>query len=153
MGTSPEIIVRRMTAADISTVYEIETESFKTAWQLDFFESCLKSNEHICLVAELDKKILLYSIIQTSQIGEVYLLKFAIEKSFRRQGLGKNFLLKLIEQIRNGKGQILAMLLHVNTKNVAAIRLYESCGFKVFERIENFYANDNENAFMMERKI
>jgi ribosomal protein S18 acetylase RimI-like enzyme len=46
-----------------------------------------------------------------------------------------------------------AVYLHVNTKNVAAIRLYESCGFKVFERIENFYREDNENAFTMERKI
>lgn len=151
MGTPTEITIRQMTFADIESVYKMETESFPYAmWSPEFFQNCLKSNRHVKLVAELDKKILAYAILEF--LGEnVYLLKFVVDSNFRRRSLGKSFLEWLINLTRQRGGAF--MKLHVNTKNVAAIRLYESCGFKVCERLENFYKSNNENAFTMERKL
>ena len=151
MGTSAEIKIRDMTFDDVQSVCEIETQSFYySVWSPEFFQNCIKSNRHAKLVAEFDKKILAYAIIEFIG-GYAYLLKFAVAPNFRRKTLGKNFLEVLIKFVRQWGRAVIK--LHVNTKNVAAIRLYETCGFKVAERLENFYKTVNENAFLMERKI
>lgn len=151
MGTPTAIKIRTMTAADITEVLAIETQSFKdSTWTREFFQSCLQSSRHAKLVAELGGKILAYAILEVVG-GNVYLLKFAVAPEFRRRTLGKNFMGALLQLAPKWGG--VQMLLHVNTKNVAAIRLYETCGFRVLNRLENFYKKTGENAFTMERKI
>lgn len=151
MGTPTEIKIRDMTFDDVQSVCEIESQTFYySKWTPEFFQKCLESNRHAKIVAELDKKILAYAILEIIG-GNVYLLKFVVAPNFRRKTLGKNFLDVVIKLAK--KWNCLIMKLHVNTKNVPAIRLYESFGFKVCERIENFYKNVNENAFVMERKF
>ena len=151
MGTSAEIKIRDMTFDDVQSVCEIENQSFYySTWTPEFFQNCLKSNRHAKLVAELDKKILAYAILEI--LGRnAYLLKFVVSPNFRRKTLGKNFLDVVIKLAKKWNGLIIK--LHVNTKNVPAIRLYETFGFRVAERLENFYKDVNENAFVMELKI
>ena len=152
MGTAAEtlITVRQMTLADIPAVYEIEKISFAEAWQAEYFQQYLQVANTAGLVAEFENKIVAY-VTLTFFEGFTAISKFAVAPEFRRRTLGKQFLefiLKLICQ----RGGVLVKL-HVNTKNIAAIHLYESCGFKVIGRIENFYPSIHENAFLMERKI
>ena len=151
MGTSAEIKIRDMTFDDVQSVCEIENQSFYySTWTPEFFQNCLKSNRHAKLVAELDKKILAYAILEILG-SNVYLLKFVVAPNFRRKTLGKNFLDVVIKLAK--QWNCLIIKLHVNTKNVPAIRLYETFGFRVSERLENFYKEVNENAFIMELKI
>ncbi len=145
-----KIIFRTMTPADIPTIFEIEKQSFKTPWAFNDYQECMASQKHMKIAAEMNQKILAYAVLEFSANKNVYLMKFVVAPKFRRGGLGKIFLEFLLKLIRNWGA---AVYLHVNTKNIAAIRLYESCGFKVFNRLENFYKSDNENAFTMERKI
>ncbi len=146
-----EIIFRTLTLEDVATVYQIETRSFKTAWSLNDFKECMASPKHFKIAAEIDKKISAYAVIQLSNNRNFYLLKFVVAPEFRRHGLGKIFLETLLKLIPKRGGA--TVYLHVSTKNIAAIHLYESCGFKVINRLENFYPEDNENAFVMERKL
>ena len=145
-----EIIFRTLTPADVEKIYELETRSFKAAWSLNDFKECMASQKHLKVAAEIDKKILAYAVIEFSNDRNFYLMKFAVAPEFRRRGLGKIFLEFLLKLLLKWGG---AVYLHVSTKNVAAIHLYETCGFKVIGRIENFYRNEGENAFTMERKF
>ena len=151
MGTPTEIKIRPMHFGDIPAVCEIEKQSFTESWSQIFFQNCLKRKIQANFVVELDKKILAYAVLQILDNKEVFLLKLAVDPNFRRHNLGKNFLAFLINFAKQWGG--INLKLHVNTKNIVAIRLYESCGFKISERLENFYESVKENAFTMERKI
>lgn len=152
MGTAAEIniIARQMTLADIPAVYEIEKISFAEAWQAEYFQQYLQAENTGGIVAEFENKMVAY-VTLTFFEGFTAITKFAIAPEFRRRTLGKKFIEFILDLIRQ-RGGILVKL-HVNTKNIAAIHLYESCGFKVIGRIENFYPSIHENAFLMEQKI
>lgn len=144
------IIARQMTLADIPAIYEIEKISFAEAWQSEYFQQYLQAENTGGIVAEFENKIVAY-VTLTFFEGFTAISKFAVAPEFRGRTLGKKFLEFILNLIRQ-RGGVLVKL-HVNTKNIAAIHLYESCGFKVIGRIENFYPSIHENAFLMERKI
>ena len=51
MGTSAEIIFRKMLPEDVSAAYEIETQSFSVAWSLRSFKMCVESRRYEKFVA------------------------------------------------------------------------------------------------------
>ena len=107
MGETAEVILHSMTLEDIETIYEIENQSFKTGWSFNDFKECVASQQHLKIVAEIDKKISAYAIIQTSKERNFYLLKFVVAPKWRGHGLGKTFLealLKLISKWGGGSG-------------------------------------------------
>ena len=150
MGTSAEIIFRKMLPEDFVAVYKIETETFIASWSHNYFKNYLKRKEILSFVAEMDKKIIAYAIVKFSA-QTANIIKIAVDLQFQRRGIGKNFLLEILNFIRENGGHTIN--LHVRTDNTSAIRLYESVGFEILERLENFYKVTNEDAFKMECKI
>lgn len=67
--------------------------------------------------------------------GTVYLYGFTIDKSVRRQGLGRLFLKRLACAQRE---EIHTMLLQVGSRNEAACGLYRACGFQVTEQLDYY---------------
>ena len=141
----------RMTQNDLTTVSEIENKSFSTAWTLKDFQEIINYNNILPLVAKVEENFIAYVLLGFSE-NIVTILKFVIVPEFRRRGLGKIILPGVLDFIRQQKN-FTAARLHVRTENFAAIHLYEICGFKVIERLKNYYKHDNEDAFLMERKI
>ena len=140
-----------MTQNDLATVSEIENKSFSAAWTLKDFQEIINYNNVLPLVAKAEENFIGYVLLGFSE-NIVTILKFVIAPEFRRRGLGKIILPGVLNFIKQQK-ICTAARLHVNTKNFAAVHLYENCGFKIIERLKNYYKKDNEDAFLMERQI
>ena len=141
----------RMTPKDLATVSEIENKSFSTAWTLKDFQEIINYKNVLPLVAKVEENFIAYVLLGFSE-KIVTILKFVIAPEFRRRGFGKTILPGVLNFIRQQKN-FTAARLHVETENFAAVHLYENCGFKIIERLKNYYKNDNEDAFLMELKI
>lgn len=78
--------------------------------------------------------------------GSAYINGLAIDPDFQGQGLGKAVLTLILEKLKN----ISRVWLVVHPENDRAIALYESFGFTVTDRIENFHG-DGEPRIILTR--
>jgi ribosomal protein S18 acetylase RimI-like enzyme len=66
-------------------------------------------------------------------VGDYYLSRIAVVGTVRRRGLGRHLMQAFAAE---GRRRACARLtLEVDSANLAAIRLYESCGFSAFDRV------------------
>ncbi len=70
-----------------------------------------------------------------------------IFEEFRGRGLGRNFLKHLLEEMK--KEGVKKLLLEVSDKNITALGLYRSFGFREVGRRKNYYS-DGSDAILME---
>jgi ribosomal-protein-alanine N-acetyltransferase len=81
------------------------------------------------------------------EAADFELENIAVHPSMRRQGIGRSLISALLDHARLVRaGRI---LLEVRESNVAAIRLYQSCGFTVLGNRREYYSNPVENALVM----
>ncbi len=118
-------------------------EIFKDAYQLDddlakrygsrldlssFFEN--EELPPIDLVLLHNDTIIGFSSFEMNRStldGHIYMI--GIDKSYRRQGLGEKFLLKIIEKNKESGMKTISLKAH-DIANSAAIKLYEKLGFE-----------------------
>eukprot|EP01084_Bolivina_argentea_P259349 437591_1 len=82
-----------------------------------------------------------------------YIYSFGIRYVYRCQGLGKYLLQCAITYMIDMR--YYEASLNVNTRNNAAVKLYSKCGFKIIQKIDNFYLNDpyGSDAYDMALKL
>lgn len=86
-----------------------------------------------------------YAIMQVVA-GEAECLRIAVRPKYRRQGLGKQALRALLQEL--AREEILVCFLEVRADNRAAHRLYQSCRFEQIA-IRNGYYDDGCDAVIM----
>ncbi|HAH45620.1 N-acetyltransferase [Gimesia sp.] len=76
---------------------------------------------------------------------EIFLHKIMVHADFRGQGIGSALMKQALQQAAK------VVLLTVNPENTPAVKLYESFGFQVREKIEGYY-RPHEHRLLMEFK-
>jgi ribosomal-protein-alanine N-acetyltransferase len=151
MAIGVAVTVDDMDMADIPQVHEVERLSFRTPWPAYAFEQELANNRLARYVvarggAEGDERIVGFAGVWL-MVDEAHITTFAVHPDWRRQGVGRTILRRLLElAIELGARR---MTLEVRTGNVAAQRLYGSFGFEVAGRRRAYYTDDGEDAFVM----
>lgn len=143
------MMIRRMTAADISSVAELEARIFSVPWSVQGFADTLYREDVLFFVAYEEEKLLGYAgVYCTADEGEI--TNIAVSPLARRHGVGR----ALMEMLANAlAGQrIDRIVLEVRVSNEAAIRLYEQMGFAVVGTRKNFYEKPLEDAYVMVRE-
>lgn len=146
-----DIVIREMTIEDIDQVLEIEKDSFTTPWSRDAF--IVEVTENMLakyIVADLGGMVVGYGGIWII-IDEGHVTNIAILKDYRGLGIGKKILEGLIYIC--SERNINAMTLEVRESNEIAKSLYRQYGFKEYGIRPNYYADDNEDAIIMWRRI
>ncbi len=82
--------------------------------------------------------------------GHAHISGIAVERKYRRQGIGSS-LMKYLHGVFQSDG-FTRITLEVRKSNRAAIRFYESLGFKPSSVIWGYYA-DGEDAIVYEKEI
>jgi [ribosomal protein S18]-alanine N-acetyltransferase len=140
-------MIRRMTVEDISRVSEIETDIFTSAWSSADFIYEITENPfgYYCVWEQAGQIIgyiglwILYEQAQVTTLGVV--------REWRRKGVAKELLSHGIKHaFDNG---VTTISLEVRISNSAAIRLYESAGFQIRGRREDYYQDNHEDAYLM----
>lgn len=141
-------IIRKMAESDLPFVAGIEKECFSSPWTEDGLRNELSNPQAEFYVLECDGTVAAYMGMHIV-LDECYIANVAVSKDFRKRGFGQ----KLVENaitVCADKGCSF-ITLEVRVSNLAAIALYEKCGFIPMGERKNFYSHPTENALIMTR--
>jgi ribosomal-protein-alanine N-acetyltransferase len=147
MALTARVVVDPMRAEDVPAVHEIERLSFSTPWPAYAFEQELKGNRLArYIVARAGERLVGFAGMWL-MVDEAHVTTFGVHPEWRRQGIGRQLLLNLIElSVAIGARR---MTLEVRASNHSAQALYESFGFEVAGRRTRYYTDDGEDALVM----
>lgn len=145
------MILRDMTAGDIESVLSIEQHIHAHPWTRGNFADALQSG-YICKVAESEEQLVGYAVLMRG-VDEAELLDIGIAAQQQRRGYGRKLLAAMLMLAQDmGKSR---MVLEVRASNMAAIGLYQACGFVQIGLRRGYYlvANGREDAILMGREF
>lgn len=136
-----------LTPDDLAQAYAIECRSHAFPWSEKTFASN-QGERFINLRLDVDGKMAAFAITQVV-LDEASLFNIAVDPAFQRQGLGRQLLQHLIDELI--KRDVLTLWLEVRASNLPAIALYEQLGFNQVSRRPNYYptASGREDALLM----
>jgi tRNA threonylcarbamoyl adenosine modification protein YeaZ/ribosomal-protein-alanine acetyltransferase len=138
-------------ALDVTALYALEKEIYhgEDPWSLAQFKEEIGGKDRYYIVAESEGVVIGYAGIMP--MGDVTdILTMTVAPAFRRKGIAREFLKRLIDWSRNKKAQ--AVMLEVRYNNTEAIPLYEANGFrKISERVD--YYGPGLTAIVMRKEL
>ncbi len=151
-GNSGEpLSIASMTLDDLDEVLAIERASFQTPWSRGAFRYELTQNRVArSIVVRVGTQLVGYLCLW--EIGhEIHITNLAVHPSFRRRGLARALLARVLEEARRSAVEL--VFLEVRPTNVEALTLYESFGFRVIGRRKGYYFDTGEDALVMEARL
>lgn len=147
---APALRTRRMTAADLPAVMEIENQAFSNPWTLEMVKKELTQEWSTVLLAEeytpRGWQVRGFAIFWLVH-DEVHVLNVATHRDVRRQGLGRYVMDAVLALGRQHRCRVAT--LEVRRGNEAALGLYKGLGFRAVGMRPAYYADDREDAVVM----
>ncbi len=158
-------VIDSMTLDDINQVMEIEQLSFSAPWSARAYRFELTENENSVMLAVrqaptggwLRRWLLLHNPVGRQPVlgyagmwllvDDGHIATIAVHPAWRGRGLGEMLILALLDQARQ-RGARRATL-EVRVTNEGAQQLYRHVGFDIVSRRRHYYADNNEDAYIM----
>lgn len=143
-----ECVIRNASLKDLEKIVEIERKSFKHPYPTTVFISELFLHPELFLVIECGGLVKGYitGFITTSNC--CHIASIAVDPGARGIGLGKKLLLSFEERCSELK--IRCLELEVSVSNEKALNLYKKLGYKIVERLPNYYPDSD--AYLMRKE-
>jgi [ribosomal protein S18]-alanine N-acetyltransferase len=139
---------RRLKLRDLNAIEEIERRAYPTPWSRSMFAGELAKPSSICLGAiDADEERLVGYLIISRYVDAWHVMNLAVAESHRRRGIATRLMERLFE-MTSGDGRR-GYTLEVRISNQAAIKLYESLGFKARGVRRGYYTDNREDALIM----
>ena len=147
----PEVTIRSMLEADIADVVRIERASYTFPWTEGIFRDCLRVNYH-CRVIEIGGLIVGHGVMSVGA-GEAHVLNVCVDEAYRCRGIGGRLLKHLLRAAATAGAS--EAFLEARPSNLAAIRLYQSLGFKQIGLRRGYYQaiGGREDAIVLKRPL
>lgn len=147
----PELLIRAMSEADLAAVVGVERGAYQFPWSEGIFRDCLRVG-YVCRVVELAGEIIGHGVLSVGA-GEAHILNVCVREEFRCRGVGRRLMEHLLE-----RGRVSGMteaFLEVRPSNTAAIRLYQSMGFRQVGVRRGYYqaVGGREDAAVLRRDL
>lgn len=139
--------IRWMIRRDMPEVLEIENRSFEFAWTEEDFIRCLRQRNCIGMVAEHDERVVGFMIYELHK-NRLHILNFAVHPEFRRHGVARNMVRKLIGKLSPQRRN--RILLEIRETNLAAQLFFRDAGFRAISVLREFYEDTPEDAYLMQ---
>jgi len=135
----PAVELRRVSQLDLDRIEEIQAASRPgaTQWPRTAYL------RYECWVAVVAGTVAGFVLYRDLGPGEGEILNLAVAPEFRRQGIGRALVRKILAE---HPGEV---YLEVRRSNTVARRLYESEGFQVVALRPDYYQNPVEDAIVM----
>lgn len=142
--------IRWMIRRDMQSVLDIEHDSFEFPWTEDEFIRCLRQRDCIGMVAEVNDEVAGFMIYELHN-NRIHILSFAVHPKFRRQGVGRAMVDKLVTKLAYQRRNRIA--LEVRETNLAAQLFFRTLGFRATGVLRSFYEDTPEDAFLMQFRV
>ncbi len=143
---------RRMREADLPRVMEIERGAFSHPWSEELVRRELRHEFSTVLLATggTDGTVWGFAVVWLVH-DELHVLNVAVAPEARRQGVARA-ILDQVEARGREQGARVAML-EVRRGNEPAIALYRSLGYREVGVRPRYYAEDGEDALVMDKDL
>lgn len=149
-GLLDRITIQPMTYLDLEQVCFIERKSFHRPWKPEGFRTEMEREPSLCLVLKDQRKVCGY-VIFWLLVPEIHILNIAVHPEMRRLGLAGLLMDYLFEYA--GETNVAEIFLEVRASNMGAQTFYRQRGFIETGIRKNYYAEDNEDAILMTRRL
>jgi ribosomal-protein-alanine N-acetyltransferase len=140
-----------MTASDLGAVHAIESET-PAPWSVEQLASERDQQGGWQFVAESGASGLVCGFVcGRSCAGEAELLKIAVAREYRRQGIGGQLVAHTLRYLAEQGTE--RCFLELRASNLPALALYERFGFCRVGLRKNYYASPEEDAILMEKSV
>ncbi|MEM1796547.1 MAG: ribosomal protein S18-alanine N-acetyltransferase [Zestosphaera sp.] len=144
-----ECIVRNASLRDIEKIVKIERRSFEYPYPITVFISALFLHPELFLVIECGGLVKGYITGFVTTSNCCHIASIAVDPESRGVGLGKKLLTSFEERCSELK--IKCLELEVSVKNERALNLYRKLGYKIIERLPNYYPDSD--AYLMRKEV
>jgi ribosomal-protein-alanine N-acetyltransferase len=140
------IHIRWMIRRDMPEVATIEREAFEFPWSEEDFTRCLRQRNCIGMVAEMAESVVAFMIYELHRT-RLHVLNFAVRRSHRRLGIGRQMVDRLIGKLSPERRD--RILLEVRERNLPAQLFFRDSGFMAVSVLKDFYQDSTEDAYQM----
>jgi ribosomal-protein-alanine N-acetyltransferase len=151
IGAADKLQIRSCERRDVATLLEILAQAPEAAaWSGAAMEEALSCDAPLFLGAALADELVGFAVARLLS-GEAEILNFAVQKVYRRRGIGRLLLEALLNQLRElGATKV---FLEVRESNAAAIAFYRKLGFQNIGRRHAYYQQPDEAAVIMQAEL
>ena len=140
----------KMNEAHVFEVAQLEKACFAIPWSFESLYQVLHNPLSVLYVAIIDNNVVGYISMQHI-IDEGYIANLAVSPEYRRKGVARALLLKLVEYAV--KKHLSFLTLEVRKSNSAAIHLYNNLDFVTEGERKGFYDHPKEDAYIMTKRF
>ena len=138
-----------MTDAHVAQIAAIEKACFSLPWSEKSISAELVNPLSLWLVAVENGQVVGY-VGSQSVMGDADMMNLAVRKDYRRQGIGRQLVVALIEQLKIR--EVYCLTLEVRASNQSAVALYLDLGFEQVGRRPNYYSFPKEDALIFRKE-
>jgi ribosomal-protein-alanine N-acetyltransferase len=138
--------IRWMIRRDMPEVLAIEHAGFEFPWCEEEFLRVLRQRNCIGMVAECGERIVGFMIYELHR-NRIHVLDFATHPDFRRQGVGRQMVTKLVGKLSSQRRNRIALC--VRETNLAAQFFFRVVGFRAVEVMREYFQDTGEDAYGM----
>lgn len=139
--------LRLMLKSDVPAVMDIENAVFQDAWSASFFLDDLLPDSDVMPWVLLKDEVLLGYCIVHEQFDYCHLINVAVHPDWQGRGLGRYLVALAINHALRARLPMVA--LEVRVSNIKAQQVYRRFGFRVYSRLEEYYLDVPEDAYVM----
>ena len=140
--------IRRLHAADLDGIEQIERASYPTPWSRSMFIGEIAKPSSICLGAfDPETTALIGYVIVSRYVDAWHVMNVAVDPEERRHGVATMLLDRLFDLTSEDERR--GYTLEVRVSNEGAIRLYERVGFRGRGVRRGYYTDNREDALIM----
>lgn len=136
-----------MEQAHVPQIAELERQFFNAPWDEQSLLNELTNPLALWLTA-LDGDTVAGYVGSQSVLGESDMMNLAVAPAYRRQGIGKALVERLLWELAEDSH---CLTLEVRASNEAAIALYEKMGFRQIGRRPGYYRSPPEDALILRK--
>ncbi len=135
---------------DLDEIFRLESNTFKkdAFSKTSILNLILKNTFFLKLIDnDISNKIVGFIIVIQDREDRINLINLLISKQYQNKGYGSYLLKHTLNKIKE-MNNIEVIVLNVNSKNEVAIWLYQKFGFRIVQKIENYY-RQKKSAYLM----
>jgi ribosomal-protein-alanine N-acetyltransferase len=148
--TSTAIMIRKMTADDLTRVHELDQICFSAPWSIRNFRYELEENQAssqwVAVLPE-GSGLTVGAIVTWLVVDEVHIATLSVDPAYRRRKIGSRLVCTALEDgLARGAT---SSSLEVRAGNAAAQKLYYRFGYQLVGRRPGYYQDNGEDAMLM----
>lgn len=140
--------IRKFKYEDIESVFNLAKKYLRESYTFELFLYLWQISPDGFLVAEKNGKIIGFIVAVKTSKDSLRILMLAVDENYRKRGVGSRLLKKIILNFSD----VRRIYLETRTDNIEAIEFYKKNGFKIVEKVKDFYTDGGE-AYIMEKII